>query len=182
MMLSRKKLAETILAVAREEDSALWRIAGEGIFHMPELAFAYQCGRAIMENSSRLFEGDRPVWVREEGLGNGGPTDLVFKFDDGNKIAIEFKLRDTSHAYIADIKKLSRLDDNNTLRLFCVLADVYEKDLSDDGRLNAVENCSGIDVEKICKDVFLTKQHRYSSPIYCVSVVWSVGNVPAFAT
>jgi len=41
------KIADTIGDVALSEDADLRRIAGKGIFFMPELAFAYACGKLL---------------------------------------------------------------------------------------------------------------------------------------
>jgi len=65
-----KKIAETIGYVAVTEDAELRRIAGEGIFLMPELAFAYACGKAIMKNKHEIFGDIIPEWKRENKLGN----------------------------------------------------------------------------------------------------------------
>lgn len=176
------ELAEIIIEVARREDNALSELANEGIFHMPELAFAYECGKAIMAQQSMLFAGNTPKWVREKNLGNGGPTDLLFEFSDGKRIAIEFKLRDTSNKYIKDIKKLSRLNDDVTLRIFCALVDVFESELPDDGRQKAVESFEDESVEVIQKESFPTKQSWYQSQVHCVAALWTVGNIPCIKT
>lgn len=175
-----KNIAKEIHNVARREDDTLRRLSNEGIFHMPELAFAYDCGKAIMNNIDGVFGVRRPNWIREIDLDNGGPTDLLFKFDDGSRIAIEFKMRDTSHAYIKDLEKLSRLTDVKTARIFCALVDVFDIDLPDDGRINAVESFDKMLVTSLNepKPHFSTKENRYTKPISCVVGVWSVGDAP----
>ncbi len=176
------KISNVILKVAKSEDSTLSSLVKEGIFHMPELAFSYECGKAIMSESQSIFGSNIPKWVREKDLGNGGPTDLLFEFKDGKRIAIEFKLRDTCHAYIKDIEKLFNLKDKKTLRLFCALIDVFENKLPDDGRQSAIERLDKYQVTIINKEKFPTKQNWYTSPVYCVAAVWSVGNIPDIKT
>ena len=109
-----KDIADKITEVAKSENDELIKISEEtnqnlGLFHMPELAFAYECGKYIMENAHNIFEPDDiPVWKRELNLGNGGPSDLIFEFKDGYKIVVEFKMRDTIDAYLNDVSKLSK--------------------------------------------------------------------------
>jgi len=173
-------IAKLIIEVAESEDTILSDIADEGIFHMPELAFVYECGKKIMGHSKAVFGSNTVKWKRETDLGNGGPTDLLFELNDGYRVVLEFKLRDTRHAYIRDVEKLSKLDDKKTLRLFCALIDIFDKDLQTDERLNTVENINEIDVLLVARKDFSTKQYRYpSSPVLiCVAAVWTVGDVP----
>jgi len=174
------KIAETIGKVAEQEDTELKEF-NEGIFHMPELAFAYKCGKQIMKNSDMIFGDIKPKWKREVDLGNGGPTDLVFEFDNDRKIAIEFKMRDTRHSYKRDLEKLAKLNDKNTVRIFCALIDVSNKDLPDDGRQKYVEEFDGMEVRSLNepKVSFEINQDRYPSLLVsCVVGVWSVGSVP----
>ena len=74
-----EKIAETIFCVAEKENALLRNLANDGIFFMPELAFAYECGKAIMSRSKDIFETQSPKWIREIDIGNGGPTDLLFE-------------------------------------------------------------------------------------------------------
>ncbi len=168
-------LAKLITNVAKEENNTLSRIPKLGIFHMPELAFAYECGKAAMLKSEQIFGENTPKWVREKDLGNGGPTDLLFEFDDGNKIAIEFKLRDNSDSYIKDVAKLSKLPDENTVKIFCALIDVFDNKLPDDGRQCEVEFNSGHKVTVISKSIFSTNQDWYKTPTSCVVCLWVIG-------
>jgi len=173
-------ITKSIIEIAKTENNILSSVADEGIFHMPELAFAYECGKKIMAESQTVFGRNAVKWKREIDLHNGGPSDLLFELGDGCLIVIEFKLRDTKQAYINDVKKLSELDDDKTLRLFCALIDVFDKDLQTDERIHAVENIPEINVVLVGKDNFKTKQNRYpSSPILnCVVAVWLVGDMP----
>ncbi|WP_428356140.1 hypothetical protein [Methyloprofundus sp.] len=50
------QIADVIIQVAKKENTILSTLANEGIFHMPELAFAYECGKAIMQESSSIFK------------------------------------------------------------------------------------------------------------------------------
>ena len=172
------KISKLIFEVAKQENSTLSSLVKEGIFYMPELAFVYDCGKAIMTNSKTIFGDNTPTWKREEDLGNGGPTDLIFKFKDGKRIVIEFKLRSTSYAYISDIEKLSNLKDNNTLKIFCALIDVFKNKLPDDGRQKAIEDLDEHKVIPILKESFPTKSYGYVSPMSCVVALWTVGKIP----
>lgn len=172
-----KAIADSILKTAYSENLLLSRIADEGIFHMPELAFAYECGKQIMINSEEIFGNNSATWIREKDLGNGGPTDLLFELSSGQNVAIEFKLRDTANSYKKDVEKLAKLD-GNTMKLFCALIDVFDSKLPDDGRQHSIESLYEHEVRPILKKSFSTKQNWYSSPVYCVVCIWSVGIVP----
>lgn len=170
------KIAEIICKTAVSENTILREIANEGVFHMPELAFAYQCGKKIMQESNSIFDGSNVKWIREENLGNGGPTDLVFKLENGETLAIEFKLRDTTEAYEKDIIKLCKIKDPKTTKLFCALVDVFTSKLPDDGRQRHIESLPGYLVTPIKKISFDTLLQIYKSQVSCVACVWSVEN------
>lgn len=174
------KVAQAIALFAQKEDRELREISNEGIFHMPELAFSYACGKSIMQNHKQIFDGRKANWVREKDLGNGGPTDLLFEFECGHRIAIEFKMRDKSSSYLKDLKKLSLLKDDRTARIFCALTDTFNRQLPDDGRHAAVEKFEEIPINSLLepKPSFQTNQNWYSGTVSCVVGVWSVGNVP----
>lgn len=143
-----ENIARKIIEVSEKENQALMTIAKSGtnskigIFHMPELAFAYECGKQIMQNANEIFGDNIPEWCRELDLGNGGPTDLVFTFDDGEKIAIEFKMINNKYEYRRDLDKLAKLD-KNTVKIFCALVDINKKELDGDniidGRITYIE-------------------------------------------
>ena len=176
-----EELANIIFKVVDSENSVLSDIANEGIFFMPELALAYECGKQITMNSEKIFGKNLPVWIREKNLGNGGPTDLLFELRSGHSIAIEFKLRGTSNAYIKDIVKLSKLN-SDTLKLFCSLVDVFDSKLPDDGRQQVIEQLNEHQVRPILKKHFSTKQNWYSSDVSCVVCIWSIGAIPEIQT
>lgn len=171
------EIAKIIINVAESENSILFETSNEGIFFMPELAFAYECGKQIILNSEKVFGSNPVIWAREKNLGNGGPSDLVFELGSGHSVAIEFKLRDKRESYVKDITKLSKLDDN-TLKLFCSLVDVFDSKLPYDDRLEFKELQSDYLVNTIQKSSFKTKQNWYSSSVSCVVCVWSIGYVP----
>jgi len=175
-----KKIAETIGDVAVTEDAELRRIAYEGIFFMPELAFAYACGKAIMENKHEIFGDDIPCWQREVDLKNGGPTDLVFEYENKERIAIEFKLRDTHDAYIKDLNKLDKLDSKNTAKIFCALTDTFTSMLPNDERIQEVEKHFNGRLVSLLekKPIFPTIEHWYQRDVTCIVCVWALGKTP----
>lgn len=172
MQLSR--IAEIICETSFSENLALKEIASEGIFHMPELAFSYQCGKEIMREAKSIFGNLKVDWIREEDLGNGGPTDLVFKIENGEVLAIEFKLRDTAKAYEKDIIKLCKIKDPKTTKVFCALVDVFNTKLPDDGRQKYIESLPDYQVKSLGKKSFDTIQKTYKGQVSCVACVWSV--------
>ena len=174
-----QNITDEIVQVAKEENRKLLTIANHesnsklGIFHMPELAFAYECGKQIMQNANEIFEENIPEWCRESVLDkNAGPTDLVFAFDDGQKIAIEFKMRDTGDAYTRDLEKLSNIKDNNITRIFCAIVDTMEKDLPYDGRVTKIND--DLRTEKLYMNSIKTKQTWYESEVYALIGIWKI--------
>ena len=174
------RIAETIHHVAMREDVELSELVNEGIFFVPELAFAYAVGKKIMEDRERVFSGAPVKWRREIDLGNGGPTDLVFQYKDGKRIAFEFKISGKPSAYLGDIRKLSNLPAENTARIFCALVVAFEKDRREDLRIQAVQRFQDEQIHPLLDPFpfFSTKQRRYQSPIACVVGIWSVGDIP----
>ncbi len=174
------KIGKVIESVAIQEDAELKEFASEGIFFMPELAFVYACGKSIMAKRTEIFGELVVKWKREENIGNGGPTDLIFELGKDKCIAIEFKLRDTRHAYIKDIDKLmalKRSDPERFVTAFCALVDTYADQIPDDGRVGAVEAHPSAKVVSLLepKPHFETIQHRYTlRDVRCVVGFWCV--------
>jgi len=171
-------IIKKIVEVAKKENKELMQIADNnlnselGIFHMPELAFAYECGKQIMQNSNNIFGENIPKWCREVDLGNGGPSDLVFQFNDESKIVIEFKMRDTGDAYISDVDKLSKLQDRKIVKLFCAVIDTMKKDLLFDGRVKKIN--SDPRTETFYLDSFNTNQTWYKSEVHALIGIWKI--------
>ncbi|KFZ37103.1 hypothetical protein HR45_12785 [Shewanella mangrovi] len=172
-----ERIAEIIYETAEQEDKELLEIANEGIFHMPELAFVYQCGKSIKKDANRIFGHDDVKWIRELDLKNGGPTDLVFENRDDETLAIEFKMRATDTAYQNDIMKLCRIERPNTKKLFCALIDEFDEPKQKDLRQERVELIEGVKVTLIFRNKFKTIQHWYASQVSCVVCVWLVESI-----
>ena len=180
-----ENIATKIVEVAEKENQALMTIAKSGlnskigIFHMPELAFAYECGKQIMQDAKEIFGDNIPQWCRELVLDKKvGPTDLVFVFNDGQKIAIEFKMRDTGDAYHKDLLKLSNIKDHNVTRIFCAIIDTFEKDLQDDGRVIKINDFNEESSFKV-KSVgdlksFKTNQTWYANNVSALVGIWKL--------
>ncbi len=132
MIMRESELFSTILDVAQKENKILMEQHGKGIFFMPELAFAYLCGKSIMKNQTEIFGKADYRWVREKEYKNYGIADLVFEaLDDSSpEVVIEFKMDDTSHKYLRDIKKLRSLK-GNFKKYFCSLKWVFTDQVED---------------------------------------------------
>ncbi len=176
-----ENIARKIVEVAEKENQQLMAIAKSGtnskigIFHMPELAFAYECGKQIMQNENEIFGDNIPEWCRELVLDkSAGPTDLVFTFEDGQKIAIEFKMRDTGDAYHNDLLKLSDIKDPKVTKMFCAIIDIFEKGSSCDGRVRKINdfNKKGFKVKSIADLKFKTNQTWYTSNVSALVEIW----------
>jgi len=144
----------------------------KGIFHMPELAFAYAVGKQFSNLLKTL--GLNPVWERETKRdGNPGPVDLVVE-TDGAVLLVEFKIVDTATAYEGDIRKLRNLrptatEGREVFCLFCALIDVAEEKDADDDRLKALKNLTAVgELEK-----FRTA-HWQKQAIQCWAGLWEV--------
>ena len=129
-------IAKEIYTTAFKQELRLKETVSKGIFFMPELAFVFECGIEIMKKKYDIFRhmNTFPEMKREENLGNGGPSDLIFDFGN-SKIIIEFKMIYKEDDYHRDIKKLKKLDNSYT-KLFCALTDVTLKDIDICGRIN----------------------------------------------
>jgi len=82
-----QNITDEIVQVTKEENRKLLTIENHesnsklGIFRISDLAFAYECGKQIMQNTNETFEENIPEWCRESVLDkNAGLTDLVFAF------------------------------------------------------------------------------------------------------
>ena len=181
MISALREIARIFANVAAEEDAFLKRTCGEGIFFVPELAYAYACGKAVMVDSERIFGATSIAWKGEVDLGLGGPSHLVFELASNYRIVVEFKMRDTLASYVKDIRKLNRLTDSQTARIFCVLADPFSDETSD-RRVAQVEAEAGCKVTPLLHPFprFPTKQERYGGEISCLVAAWSVGAAPAW--
>lgn len=169
-----KRIANTIVDVAREENQVLYRV-GKGIFLMPEGAFVYLVGRALALNAEKIFGTSKVEWSLESPNGDG-PTDLMFEVVGGPKFAFEFKrARDADH--INDIRKLARL--NNTFeRLFVALMSRFPENLGPDVIFSNVEQPE-VKTKRLPEsghfDFFATLHESYPKrPNCCVVGIWRI--------
>lgn len=169
--MNEKLLYDTIYKTLIEEDEEFTSLSDQGIFYAPELYIALLLGKEIKKMENKIFNSN-VTWIRETDLGNGGPTDFAFKIED-SIIAFELKLRQTVHAYRSDVEKLKKLDQNHT-KYFIALADSWERDQDNDGRIKALEK-DYPEIRRISNfKSFETKQDRYVGAITCTVCVWKV--------
>ncbi|MBC8400140.1 MAG: hypothetical protein H8E14_01485 [Candidatus Marinimicrobia bacterium] len=175
---SLKRLAQIFYKVAIQEEVRLIDLCDEGIFFMPELAYAYECGKRIMEQSDHLFDGQIAKWHRELKLKNSGIADQVLELNTEPKhnIVVEFKLRAKINDYYADIDKLAKLNPKNYTRIFCVLLDMFTENIPDDGRIEKIENYKNYNLKALNTPFkqFSTNQHWYKSDVSCVVAAWQL--------
>lgn len=179
MLSQLKQIASLFAEVASCEDDVLFNIAHQGIFFMPELAYAYACGKAVMTERKKIFGIRNVNWLRETDIGGGGPSDLVFDLST-NRVIVEFKMRDKIQSYLADIEKLKRLVSNQNALMFCVLLDPFTKNLPDDGRVKEIVAKAGCKMTQLLEPFhcFPTKQNWYKEEVSCLVAVWAIGDVP----
>ncbi len=166
-------LRDAIVDVAKREDDELLDMGVEsGIFFMPELAFAYQVGKSLVQS------GEEIKWNREQSLAPGGITDLILDVPgDDRRIAIEFKVCSDQDGFSNDFTKLRALNPDRYRCFFCALIDVFKQDASGDGRVTLLSNeCDQQHLRQIGELVFLPSRQvgRYVTPVHCLVGLWEV--------
>ena len=163
-----------IISFAKTEDQFLSNHLNKGIFFMPEIAFVYGVGKAIMSKYKEIFLDHKVEWLREIRLEKGGPCDLIFDVENAGKIVIEFKVRSTLEAYSQDVQKLKYLIGDNATRLFCALSNVFEKDLPADLRIKRLEDEYSSSIQRVGDLYNFPTWDVYAHPIYCVIGFWKI--------
>jgi hypothetical protein len=165
--------------VARSEDQDLLTLCDQGIFFMPELAYAFAVGRQVMACKTELFPAASSVtWQREIVLNATGPTDLVLTLEPVGKVLIEFKVSGKAPSYVSDVDKLLRTGGDD-LRIFCALID-YIGDPDERPSILARERPS--EVALIVEPIpgFPTRHGGYAHPTTCLVASWLVGAAPSW--
>lgn len=171
--MTDSKLFDTIKDSILQIELSLKDFSNKGVYFAPELHLAFCIGQKIMENRTQIFGDERVEWLREINLGNGGPSDIIFKYLDTNKYkVIELKLRDNYDAYRKDIIKLLKLPENYS-KYFCVLLDSFST--TNDERLIRLESEFKGNIECIGHFSFPTWNNWYEKGIHCNINLYSVG-------
>ena len=152
-------IKETVLKI----DIELKQINNTGVYFAPELYITFCIGKDILQNQQSVFNTTNVEWLREINLGNGGPTDIIFKIGDKYTI-IELKIGDNIHSYKRDVEKLKRLS-INAEKFFCVLLDSFTD--TNDNRLIELESQYGNIISKIAHYQFPTWNKFYKKQIFC---------------
>lgn len=164
LKINQESLFKTISEIAESLESELYLNYRKGIFFVPELHFAFEVGKAIFEKRNEIFGLEQIEWLRETNLGNGGPSDLVFKV--GKEWAVfEFKISDTWKAYEKDIKKLQNLSEIEGFkgkRYFVALVDAFPG--KQDGRMDYLKN---LDMPWLGRKSIEVNYSRYVQKINC---------------
>jgi len=153
-------IKETVLNI----DKDLKLTNNTGIYFAPELYISFCIGKDILKKQQDIFNVPNVEWLREINLGNGGPTDVIFKVGDKYSI-IELKIRDNVHSYKADVEKLKRLK-LNAEKFFCVLVDSFTN--TNDNRLRELENCFGNTISNVGYFAFPTWNNLYKKQFFCI--------------
>jgi Holliday junction resolvase-like predicted endonuclease len=144
-MVEPKSLFDTIKNTICTIENELKNLDNKGVFFAPELFIAFCIGKDIFISRENIFGTQKIDWLRETYLGNGGPSDIIFKKDE-TYVVIELKLRSTIDAYKKDVEKLKKLPEAYE-KFFCVLIDQIPENI--DGRADRLETVYGSQVEKI---------------------------------
>ncbi len=161
--LNSKLLLQTITKVINHVENEL-RELNKGIFFAPELYLAFEVGKALYAERMNVFGKERIEWLRETNLGNGGPSDLIFKIGE-EYIVFEFKISSTSYSYEKDIEKLkmlSNLKEFKGHRVFVALIDHFPG--KGDARIEFLEKYP---FKRINKESMKTYYSRYSGVVDC---------------
>lgn len=166
-------LREVAIDVARREDAELKALGMNGIFDMPELAFAYAVGKEMAGRAQRAFPGQKASWQRELGNQRGGITDLVFGIGDSRPLAVEFKMAARREQYVADVQKLIPLAQDGYDCALCLVVDTFDKE--GDGRIVEMRRALGAALQPVgALHTFETKSPRYVQAVHCIVGVWAV--------
>ncbi|MBY5950538.1 hypothetical protein KUV23_06110 [Algoriphagus marincola] len=142
LSIDEHELFNIIFKVANDLEEEFFSLNNTGIFFVPELHYVIEVGKAIYKNRKKIFGTDSITWTREQNMGNGGPSDLIFQVDSV-PVIFEFKMRSKWQAYIADIEKLKKLKqpDRRNHLYFIALSDFFRN--REDERIKMVEKTSG---------------------------------------
>jgi len=172
LFINEHKLYETILNVTHSIDEELKELNTDlGVFFAPELYTVFEAGKAIFKNRKEIFGTEKISWERETELGNGGPSDLLFR-TDSEVVVFEFKIASTSTSYLADIAKLQKLKnpDKRNYLYFIALIDSFRNET--EPRIEAVYKESGY---KPLYDVsFETNYSGYKKDMDCRVVLYTI--------
>lgn len=138
----------------------------KSIFFAPELYIGFRISKAIYMNRASIFNSSEEInWQREINLDNGGPSDIVFDYDENKRLVIELKVRDTYNAYEKDIQKLKLLknDEKQYIRFFCALIDTINREK--DGRIQFLTK--NYNLNNGFQSEFDTAKQGYTSNIKC---------------
>ncbi|MDX2190326.1 MAG: hypothetical protein SFY32_10710 [Bacteroidota bacterium] len=168
--MNSNELFNSIVKSVLEIDNTLKNANNTGIFFAPELYVAFHLGLDITNNKSYIFNDYTTLeWCRETNLGNGGPSDILYKIDSKYNTVIELKIRQDYYSYEADIEKLLKLPSNMN-RYFCVLVDSFSN--QNDARITKL--FEKYEMEKIGSFDFETWNERYVKQVYCIINLFKV--------
>lgn len=150
-------LFQTVKTTILTIDTELKSTNEKGIFFAPELYTAFCIGRDIYKDRLNIFGTHDIEWLREFNLGNGGPSDIVFK-NTNYHVVLELKLRNTGYSYQADIEKLKKLPVTDE-KFICVLIDKIPDKY--DGRLDYLKSIYENEIVNVGHYSFPTWNNRY---------------------
>ena len=171
-----RELYAAAVHVARREDAEVHALTGDGVFSVPELAYAYLVGKEFAQRWA-YGKGERIDWGREMSLG-AGPTDLVLTGGFGT-VAAEFKVRSTLPKYQADLIKLASAEHEGRpvdRRIFLALVDRFVGKA--DPRIDEIGGGEGAPtLDPVVPDFarFKTTTKHYAGEVECVVAAWRVG-------
>jgi hypothetical protein len=162
-MTNFDKLFNSITNTVKTIDLELKDTNKTGIFFAPELYTAFRIGQDITKNKQHIFGQDDIEWLREQSLGNGGISDIVFEASD-RKIVIEVKIKSTGYSYEADFIKLLKLPSSYE-RYFLALMDSFEDEI--DGRPGYVLSKMQENIQGHLEEVIPTGYSSYKKTVNC---------------
>lgn len=170
LSINSSKLFEVISSEVRRIDEEL-REYDKGVFFVPELHLAFEIGKALYRSREEVFGAAAIEWLREINLGNGGPSDLIFRSGE-ELVVFEFKIGSTSHAYRKDIEKLQKLSTIDSFKgytYFVALIDRFPD--KGDSRIDYLESLNG---SHLLIDSFNVNYKTYKGSIDCILALYEV--------
>lgn len=134
-----------IRQVVQRVETDLKELNNTGVLFVPEIYLAFEIGKSMYKNRLTIFGVDDIKWKREENLGNGGPSDIIFEYQK-ETFVFELKIMSNQGSYERDIWKLQKLknsDERSYQTYFIGLIDMWENSIND-ARYNYLEQTTSI--------------------------------------
>lgn len=165
-MIKNTEFYNLIFNTIKKEEEEL-QLLDMSIFDAPELYITFLIAKKLRKSGFNT--------QREIRLHNNGITDIYIE-NENNKIAIEFKLKNTLSSYISDILKLKSLDKEYKKYFICLVDSFNEKT---DPRIEGLDNYineNNLNINKInIFNSFLSVHERtFKKNIFAILCIYEI--------